>query len=193
MKDRLASLTVATVAGVTLAACGGGDAEQPAAPEPAAFNQADADFLPAMNQLLGQATTLAETAEQKASSPQVKNLAASMNAAHYPQFDQILARMEDANKQEGLNHPHDHGESAHTIPGFLPEADVDRMDTARGRKFDQAFVTLMLRHHDGAITLARNQQAQGQHQPTKDLARQIEAALHQHKQELTRLAGRPTS
>jgi uncharacterized protein (DUF305 family) len=193
MKDRLASVTVATVTGLTLAACAGGVAEQPAAPESAGFNQADADFLPAMNQLLGQATTLAETATQKASSPQVKNVAASMNAAHYPQFDQVVARMEEAGKQAGLNHPHDHGESAHAIPGYIPESDVDRMDAARGRKFDRTFVTLMLRHHDGAIALTRTEQAQGRHQPTKDLARQIEATLRQHRQELARLTGSTTS
>jgi uncharacterized protein (DUF305 family) len=191
MKHHVTQLCVAVTAALALAGCGGADQPEAAAEkskEQAAFNQADADFIPAMNQLLGQATTVGETAEQQASNPRIKELAKAMKAAHYPQFDQLVARADEVSKQPGLQHTHDHGASAHTIPGYLNEADVDRMTAATGRSFDRAFVALMIEHHEGAITAARTEQEQGRHQATKDLARQIETTLTQHKEELARLA-----
>jgi uncharacterized protein (DUF305 family) len=187
MKHHLTQLCVAVTAALALAGCGGAsqpEVTQAAGKDQTTFNQADADFIPAMNQLLSQATTLGEIAEQRASSHQVRGLATTMNAAHFPQFDQIVARGQEVTKQPGLTHTHDHGESAHTIPGYLPEADVDAMTAAKGRSFDRAFLTLMIKHHDGSIAAARTEQDQGSHRPTKDLAREIEATLTEHKQEL---------
>jgi uncharacterized protein (DUF305 family) len=187
MKHHVTQLCVAVTAALALAGCSGAsqsEVKDAAAKDQTKFNQADADFIPAMNQLLSQATTVGETAEQRAASPQVRELATTMNAAHFPQFDQIVARGQEVTTQPGLTHAHDHGESAHTIPGYLPETDIDAMTAAEGRSFDRAFLTLLIKHHDGAIVAARTEQDQGSHGPTKDLARQIEATLTQHKQEL---------
>jgi uncharacterized protein (DUF305 family) len=175
---------MAVMAALLLGGCGG---DEPAAqPEPR-FNQVDADFIPAMNQLLSQADVFGEAAEQHAASAQVKELAEAMNAVHDAQFERLVALMDELARQEDLEAVHDHGDNAHTIPGYIDEADMDRLTQAKGPAFDRAFRVLVIQHHDGAIELARTEQAQGSHQPTKDLARQIEASLSDHKRKLARL------
>src|SRR6476620_12700451 len=38
-----------------------------------------------------------------------------------------------------------------TMPGMLTEAQLHQLDTAKGRDFDRAFLTLMIQHHQGAL------------------------------------------
>jgi uncharacterized protein (DUF305 family) len=192
MRPRLPVIATGVLVALTLPACGGspqlpGPAPGPKAQGAGSFNQADADFIPAMNQLLGQAATLNETAERRATNPKVKRLARSMRAEHGPQFDQLVLRMEEVGRQPDLKTTHDHGDSAHTIPGYLPEADLTRLTKTKGRNFDTMFLKLMARHHQGAINATRAERAKGSHQLTKDLAAQIESSLARHEQEMTRL------
>jgi len=49
------------------------------------------------------------------------------------------------------------------------------LSRAKGRGFDRMYVAHMARHHKGAISVARTEQAQGRHQATRDLAATIEA------------------
>jgi uncharacterized protein (DUF305 family) len=39
------------------------------------------------------------------------------------------------------------------MPGMLTEAEMKQLDAARGSEFDRLFLTFMIRHHEGAITM----------------------------------------
>jgi uncharacterized protein (DUF305 family) len=39
------------------------------------------------------------------------------------------------------------------MPGMLTAADLARLEAARGTDFDRLFLTLMIRHHEGAIQM----------------------------------------
>jgi uncharacterized protein (DUF305 family) len=39
------------------------------------------------------------------------------------------------------------------MPGMLTADDLDRLNRARGSEFDRLFLTYMIRHHEGAITM----------------------------------------
>lgn len=39
------------------------------------------------------------------------------------------------------------------MPGMLNEAELAQLDRARGTEFDRLFLTFMIRHHEGAITM----------------------------------------
>jgi uncharacterized protein (DUF305 family) len=39
------------------------------------------------------------------------------------------------------------------MPGMLSADDLARLDRARGTEFDRLFLTYMIRHHEGAITM----------------------------------------
>ena len=40
-----------------------------------------------------------------------------------------------------------------TMPGMLTQAELDAMAAARGKEFDRQFLTLMIRHHEGALQM----------------------------------------
>src|SRR5687768_11479439 len=39
------------------------------------------------------------------------------------------------------------------MPGMLSEAELKQVDAARGAEFDRLFLTLMIRHHEGALDM----------------------------------------
>src|SRR5215211_8892610 len=41
------------------------------------------------------------------------------------------------------------------MPGMLTDAQMKQLDAARGKEFDRLFLTFMLQHHGGAVTMVR--------------------------------------
>jgi uncharacterized protein (DUF305 family) len=39
------------------------------------------------------------------------------------------------------------------MPGMLTEAQLKQLDEARGKEFDRLFLTFMIQHHRGAVTM----------------------------------------
>jgi len=46
----------------------------------------------------------------------------------------------------GMDHPM-------LMPGMLTPEQMAQLDAARGREFDRLFLTFMIQHHEGAITM----------------------------------------
>jgi uncharacterized protein (DUF305 family) len=40
-----------------------------------------------------------------------------------------------------------------TMPGMLTDAQLKELDAARGKEFDRLFLTFMIQHHKGAVTM----------------------------------------
>jgi uncharacterized protein (DUF305 family) len=57
--------------------------------------------------------------------------------------------------------------------GMMSEADMDSLKKASGAGFDAMFLTMMIKHHEGAITMAKDEQAKGAYAPAKTLAGSI--------------------
>jgi uncharacterized protein (DUF305 family) len=50
-----------------------------------------------------------------------------------------------------------HGpEYAMHMPGMLTPEQIRELDGARGREFDRTFLTFMIQHHRGAVTMVHN-------------------------------------
>jgi len=43
-----------------------------------------------------------------------------------------------------------------TMPGMLTDAQLKELDAARGTEFDRLFLTFMIRHHRGAVTMVKS-------------------------------------
>ena len=61
---------------------------------------------------------------------------------------------EDRDTLEGLIAS---GHAAHgeTMPGMLTDAQLKQLDEARGKEFDRLFLTFMIQHHKGAVTMVQ--------------------------------------
>ena len=68
------------------------------------------------------------------------------------------------------------GMSGAVVPGMMSEQEMSQLAAAQGAHFDHLFLQMMIRHHQGAVEMARTEQAQGLNPAAKKLARQIETS-----------------
>ena len=83
---------------------------------------------------------------------------------------------------------HDMGGS---MDGMMSTREVDQLTAARGSAFDRMWLTMMIKHHQGAITMATQEASGGAYQPATAMARSIVSSQGQEiatmQQLLTRL------
>lgn len=184
---RRAALAGATVtAALVLTACGGDGHSSPGAGHgtpatsgpaatasgAAAFGDADAMFAQMMIPHHRQAVEMAELAATRAADPEVKRLAGEIKAAQAPEIATMSGWLSAWGRpvpSPGTETPHmDHG-----MPGMMSDADMEELAAASGREFDRQFLTMMIAHHEGAVTMARDELARGVNAEAKALAQQI--------------------
>ncbi|MBE1584275.1 DUF305 domain-containing protein [Nonomuraea angiospora] len=140
----------------------------------AAFNDADVMFAQMMIPHHQQAVEMADLAGTRAADKEVKELAAKIKAAQDPEIQTMKGWLTAWGKpmpSEGM----DHG-MGHDMPGMMSEDDMKKLEAAKGGAFDRQFAELMIAHHNGAIEMARTEQAQGSNAEAKELAKTIETA-----------------
>lgn len=202
---RRAAALAATVAAVlVLAACGGEDgtstghgghdggakpgasasASASAKEEKQQHNAADVAFAQGMIPHHRQAVTMADLAATRAGSSKVKELAKKIEKAQAPEIETMSGWLrkwgedvpsEAAHRGTGQGHGSGHG-PGHTMPGMMSAEDMAELEGATGEKFDKAFLTMMIAHHEGAVEMAGTELKEGGHQPALDLADDIIAA-----------------
>ena len=67
-----------------------------------------------------------------------------------------------------------HGDASGGMPGMMDAETMDELEQATGDEFDQMFLTSMIEHHEGAIEMARTEQANGENPDALALAQQVE-------------------
>ena len=116
---------------------------------------ADARFLAEMIVHHAQALVMVEAVLPDLTDPQVEGIASRIGDEQKPEIAAMAAWLEGRGQSvppEAAN-PNltDHG--AHSMPGMATEAEVARLATATGQEADRLFLTLMIRHHQGAIAM----------------------------------------
>jgi uncharacterized protein (DUF305 family) len=112
---------------------------------------------------------MSRLAESRASSAEVKELAKQIEAAQDPEIQTMSGWLQSWGMQMPSGMPMmDHG-----MPGMMSEADMTKLESLSGAAFDKAFLEMMIKHHEGAIEMARQEQSSGAHQPAKELAASI--------------------
>ncbi|GAA0371319.1 DUF305 domain-containing protein [Actinoallomurus spadix] len=181
---RIHSLLLVPVAALALAACGGngddsghhsmnghsmgpGMGMSSAPATTAGHNAQDVMFAQMMIPHHQQAITMAKQAATKASSPEVKRLAARIQNAQQPEIDKMTGWL----KTWGASMPSPGG--MHMGEGMMSDQDMKKLDSLSGKAFDKAFLQMMIQHHQGAITMAKTEQAQGSNADAKALAGSI--------------------
>ena len=70
---------------------------------------------------------------------------------------------------------------------MMSREDIAKLMHASGHDFDRMFLTMMIEHHNGAIEMARDEQANGAFPPAKELATKIIKDQQAEIDEMTKL------
>jgi uncharacterized protein (DUF305 family) len=153
----------------------------------AAHNAADTAFAQMMVVHHEGAIEMSALAETKAGSAEVRSLATRIKAAQGPEIDQMRGWLQEW----GEAAPEDSsmagmGHEGMDMGGLDQHAAMDELGKLDGTAFDQRFLSLMIQHHQGALTMAQQQITQGRNQAAVALARTIVAA---QEKEITEMQG----
>ncbi len=123
------------------------------------FVEADVHFMTGMIAHHAQALVMSALAPTNGASPTIQTLAARIINA---QKDEI-ASMQQWLRDRGQETPEVHGTGTMTMvhgpshamhmPGMLTPEQMQELKEARGREFDRLFLTYMIQHHAGAVTM----------------------------------------
>jgi uncharacterized protein (DUF305 family) len=117
-----------------------------------AYTQADVRFMQGMILHHAQALVMAGWAPTRASRAAVKTLAERIDVS---QRDEI-AFMERWLRERRQTVPETHaahGMGGQLMPGMLTAEQLGQLEKAQGAEFDRLFLTFMIQHHEGALTM----------------------------------------
>jgi uncharacterized protein (DUF305 family) len=147
----------------------------------AAHNDQDVMFAQEMIPHHQQAVEMAKGAATKAKNPAVKTLAGQIEQAQGPQIQTMTGWLTSwgvtvtpspSPSPSDTSMP---GMDMGGTPGqgMMSAAEMKQLDKASGAAFDTRFLTMMIKHHEGAITMAKDEQAAGAYGPAKTMAGDI--------------------
>ena len=152
--------------------------DQPAGPPAQGpHNDADVAFATGMIPHHAQAVQMADMAVQRSASGEVKDLAAAVKAAQGPEIAQLSGWLTGWGRPVpavGGSMSMDHGAGGHGgMVGMMSAEEMKQLGAASGKDFDTMWLKMMIKHHEGAITMAQTQLAQGTNPAAKELAQTI--------------------
>lgn len=189
---RLALVSAVAAGGLLLAACGGSNGmsgmdhgsspssaspanESGSAPAPGAFDDADVKFAQGMIPHHEQAVEMAKLADGRASDAEIKTLAADIEKAQDPEIQTMKSWLKSWGKPESPSDSSmpgmDHGTGGDgSTSGMMSGAAMEELKAAKGTDFDRKFAQMMTEHHNGAISMAKDEQKNGRNAAAKKLA-----------------------
>ncbi|MFG2004535.1 DUF305 domain-containing protein [Spirillospora sp. NPDC048911] len=183
---RTIPLIIAPVLAFALTACGDdkkeagggstpGHSASTAGQQPGQHNQQDVMFAQMMIPHHQQALEMAEPAKTRAAMPEVKKLAAGIEKAQDPEIKQMtewLTGWGAPAPSPGMSM--DHGGMNHGgADGMMSTKEMERLGKLSGMAYDKAFLNMMIKHHQGAVAMARTEQASGRFPAAKTMAGSI--------------------
>jgi uncharacterized protein (DUF305 family) len=161
---------IAAAAIMIAAACGGatgaaaqgghshGHSHAPAAAgDTGRWTEADVRFMQKMIGHHAQAIEMARLAPTHGASPAILRLAARIINAQEDEIASMQLWLRDRKQtvpEATAAAHHDHGgEHGAAMPGMLSAAQMKELDEARGPEFDRLFLTYMIQHHRGAVSM----------------------------------------
>lgn len=130
------------------------------------YTEVDIEFMSAMIGHHSQAILMAGWAPTHGAGPPVLTLAERIINGQEDEIGTMQRWLRDRGKPvpeldrmgETMHHSSDstHAGSNHEImPGMLTQSQLGKLNQARGRAFDRLFLTYMIQHHRGAVSMVR--------------------------------------
>lgn len=200
MNKKLLTLSTAAIAATfALAGCAGtpgtsGTASMPAghhstgpasasstAPNATDHNAADVTFAQMMIPHHAQAVEMSGMILAKQDIPaSVTALATRIKDAQDPEIQTMTGWLKDWNEPVDMASGH----AGHSMEGMMDDAAMEELEAARGTDAARLFLEQMIVHHEGALTMARTESAEGKNADAVQLSKEIVAAQEAEIQEM---------
>ena len=139
--------------------------EELAALEGTEHSDADVAFMQGMIHHHAQALRMTALVPERSASARVRLLAKRIDVSQEAEIEQMsdwLKQRGEAAPELHRVHGHAHGGGQVVMPGMLSEPpSSQQLAAARGEAFDRLFLELMIRHHQGALTMVEQLYAAG--------------------------------
>lgn len=143
-------------------------------------NEADVAFATGMVPHHGQAVAMAELAESRAASAEVKEVAAAIKAAQGPEIEQLSGWLAGwgapVPAADEMAMGMDHGSESMDMggmAGMMTAQQMAALEKASGTAFDRMWLRSMVVHHQGAVAMSQAELKQGVNRDAKALAQGI--------------------
>lgn len=131
---------------------------------------------------------MAGLASGRAQSAEVSKLAADIRKAQDPEIKTLSGWLtswgEDVPAKGAMDH------SAHDMGGMMTDGEMTELENASGKAFDTAFMKLMIKHHEGAVEMAKTEQADGAYGPATRMAGEIITSQSAEIEQMNKLLGK---
>ncbi|MFF4694181.1 DUF305 domain-containing protein [Streptomyces chattanoogensis] len=138
-----------------------------------AFNDADVKFAQMMIPHHQQAVEMAELSGSRAADKEIKELSAAIERAQGPEIKTLQGWLKAWGKPESMDHGMPgmhHGSGGSGMSGIMSEKDMADLKASKGTAYDKKFAAMMTEHHNGAISMAEDEQKNGRNADAKKLA-----------------------
>ena len=169
---------IAIVLAIGVAGCGSEDGSA-GSDSTSSHNSADVAFATDMIPHHTQAIEMADMALTRAEDTDVIDLAGQIKAAQDPEIEAMSGWLDAWGEEvpdlgddmSGMDH--DMSGMDDSMPGMMSEADMQGLADSSGAAFDRMWLTMMIEHHEGAISMAETELSDGESAEAKSLADDI--------------------
>ncbi|MEO5321450.1 DUF305 domain-containing protein [Arthrobacter sp. CC3] len=197
MKKILTISATALAAAIALAGCSGGGSmpgmdmgssskSSSSAPVTAGdHNAADTMFAQMMIPHHAQAVEMSDMLLKKQNIPAaVTALATKIKAAQAPEIEKMTGWLKDWNESATMS-----GSMSGSMSGMMGDEDMKKLEAAQGTEAAKLFLTQMIAHHEGAVMMAKTEEADGKNPDAVQLSKDIVTAQEAEIQEMKDLLG----
>lgn len=180
---------------LTLVGCSGPGGDQATGH---GFNDTDVSFATDMIQHHAQALQMVDLTLGRDLDPEVVELAEDIRAAQTPEIEKMADWLQDWDKpvpETVRDHANAHGdgsamEHAADMPGMMSAEEMHDLEAAKGDEFQTMWLEMMVEHHEGAVEMAEEEQADGENAQAVALAEDIVAAQQKEIDTMDGLLGK---
>ncbi|MCM0615500.1 DUF305 domain-containing protein [Paenarthrobacter sp. TYUT067] len=150
----------------------------------AEHNAADVMFAQMMIPHHAQAVEMSDAMLAKANIPAaITELANKIKAAQAPEIEKMTGWLQSWNMPVMGSSGH----GGHGMDGMVSESDLQKLSEAQGTEASKIFLSQMIAHHEGAISMAKTETSQGKFPEAIQLSKDIVTSQEKEIQEMKAL------
>jgi uncharacterized protein (DUF305 family) len=159
------------------------------AAQQAGHNADDVSFAQQMIPHHNDAVTMAKLVPSRSTNAEIIDLAARIEKGQSPEIQQMqgwLTTWNASMSMPGMSTGSMPGMDGGAMPGMMSADDMKQLEQAKGAEFDKMWLDMMIKHHQGAIDMAKTELGKGASTDAKGLAQKI---IDAQQAEITEMQG----